>query len=155
MDAHRSPTAAGIVPGDTEPAHAVLVALLGAALLVSIVHYTDNYLGYEHYPQLASGPNPSPSVILAAWFVFTAFGIAGYLLFRRDRMRAAAACLAVYSVSGLIGFGHYAVPGVGHLAWWRHAHILADVACGVAVLAFAVWLWRRAPSVPRNARTAH
>jgi len=98
-------------PRRAERAHTVLIAILGTAFLVSIVHYTDNYLGYEHYPQLESGPNPSASVILLAWFAFTTFGVAGYLLFRRSRMRAAAACLAVYSLSGLVGLGHYAVPG--------------------------------------------
>ncbi|MGH3614446.1 MAG: hypothetical protein ACRDRK_18020 [Pseudonocardia sp.] len=130
-------------PSRAERAHTVLIAILGTAFLVSIIHYTDNYLGYEHYPQPESGPNPSASVILLAWFVFTAFGVAGYLLFRRSRMRAAAACLAVYSLSGLVGLGHYAVPGVGRLEWWRHAHILVDVACGAAVLAFAGWLRAR------------
>lgn len=147
MNAGHVPTA-GAAPRATrvEPAHPIVVAVLGTAFVASIVHYTDNYLGYEHYPQLASGPNPSPAVILAAWFVFTAFGIAGYLLYRRNRSRAAAACLAGYSLSGLVGLVHYAVPGVGHLVWWRHAHILFDVACGVAVLVIAVGLWVRRPA---------
>ena len=111
--------------------------LLGVAVAVSVVHYTDNYFNYDDYPQPASGPAPSQAVIGAAWFFFTAFAIAGYRLYREGRMRAAALCLAVYSGSGLVGFGHYAVPGATDMPWWRQAHIVADILCGAAVLAFA------------------
>ncbi|MGH3568497.1 MAG: hypothetical protein ACRDRH_21220 [Pseudonocardia sp.] len=76
MDTRPPPTAATATePSRAERAHTVLIAILGTAFLVSIVHYTDNYLGYEHYPQLESGPNPSASVILSAWFVFVACGV--------------------------------------------------------------------------------
>lgn len=51
----------------------------------------------------------------------------------------AAALLAVYSLSGLVGLGHYRAPGISELAWWRHAHIWVDIVCGAAVLAFAGW----------------
>lgn len=134
-------------------ASAVLTGILGVALLVSIVHYTDNYVAFERYPQLESGPNPTQTMILVGWFAFTAFGLAGYLLFRRGLRGPAAACLAVYSLSGLVGLGHYAAPEVDELAWWRHAHIVVDIICGVAVLTFAIWLavtsQRRAEDVRR------
>jgi hypothetical protein len=75
--------------------------------------------------------------------VLTPFAIVGLVLLYRERVSAAAACLAIYSISGLIGLGHYMVPGVGELPWWRHAHIFADIACGVAIVVSAVWLRRR------------
>ena len=90
-----------------------------------------------------SGLSPSAGVVLGSWFVFTAFGVAGLVLFARRRVGAAAACLAAYSVSGLVGFGHYTVPGATGMPWWRQAHIVADIACGVAVLGFAFWSARR------------
>ena len=67
----------------------------------------------------------------------------GYLLYRRGRIREGSALLAVYSVSGLIGIGHYTASGMSELAWWRHVHIWVDILCGIAVLAFAIWSVRQ------------
>lgn len=51
-------------------------------------------------------------------------------------------CLSVYSGSGLVGIGHYTVPGATDFTWFRQTHIVADILCGVAILAFAVWAVR-------------
>ena len=120
-----------------------LRALLAVAVLVSIVHYTDNTPDYDAYPQPTSGPAPSRALVAASWFGFTAFAVAAYLLLRRGRRTAAVACLALYAGSGLVGIGHYTVAGATEMAWWRQAHIVADIACGVAILAYAIWLIRR------------
>ncbi len=124
-------------------AQRTLLALLAAAFVVSVVHYADNYLNYDAYPVPTSGPSPSAGVVLGSWFVFTAFGLAGLAYFTRGRVLAAAACLGVYSISGLVGLAHYSVPGATGMPWWRQAHIAADIACGVAVLGFAFWSVRR------------
>jgi hypothetical protein len=124
--------------------------LLLVAIAVSIVHYVDNTVNYSAYPRPTSGPAPSQEVIAPSWFLFTAFGIAGYVLLTRARATAAALCLAVYSGSGLIGLGHYTVPGATSMVWWRQAHIVADIGCGIAVFAFAVWLARRERAVGRE-----
>ena len=123
----------------------VLWLLLGAAVTVSVVHYTDNVLGYDAYPQPDGGPSPSRGTIAISWFAFTAFALAGAVLLRRGHALAAAACLAAYSGSGLVGIGHYAVEGATGMPWWRQAHIVADILCGAAVLAIALWLARRRP----------
>lgn len=114
-----------------------------AAVVVSIVHYSDNYLAFERYPAGGPGPEISADTIWIAWVGFTTFGIAGYVLYRRGQIRLASALLAVYSLSGLIGLGHYSAPGMSELAWWRHVHIWADILCGAAVFAFAVWSARQ------------
>jgi len=124
-----------------------LTALLAFAIVVSIVHYTDNYLGYDAYPRSASLPNPSQTLILASWFFFTAFGVAGWLLFRRGQIRAACLCLAAYAGSGLVGIGHYTVPAATDLVWWRQLHIVTDILCGVAILTFALWAARNQRSL--------
>lgn len=124
--------------------------LLLVAIAVSIVDYVDNTVNYAAYPRPTSGPAPSQGVIAPARFICTAFGIAGYVFLTRARVTGAAICLAVYSGSGLIGIGHYTVPGATSMVWWRQAHIVADIACGVAVFAFAVWLARRERAVSRG-----
>jgi hypothetical protein len=120
-------------------ARRLLNLVFWTAFVVSVVHYADNYLGWEDYPHPASGPDPSKTDILIAWFVFTALGLTGYVLFRRGRVRAGVVLLAAYSGSGLIGIGHYMVDGMTDAVWWRQAHVLADIVLGMAMLAFAVW----------------
>ena len=120
----------------------ILRPLLLLAVAVSIVHYVDNTLNYADYPQPTSGPAPSRAVVGASWFLFTAFGVAGYVVLTRARLAAAAACLAVYSGSGLVGLGHYTVAGATDMVWWRQAHVIADILCGIAMFGFAVWLAR-------------
>src|SRR5215212_2995793 len=114
-----------------------------AALASSIVHYTDNFLAFDRYPDGGVGPDISADVIWIAWVVFTVFGVAGYVSYRSGRILRGAALFTVYSVSGLIGLGHYTASGMSHLAWWRHVHIGADIVCGAVVFAFAIWSTRR------------
>ncbi|MBA3358096.1 MAG: hypothetical protein H0U20_01425 [Thermoleophilaceae bacterium] len=117
--------------------------LFWTAVAVSIVHYTDNYFSYDQFPQASTGPSPSRSVVGVSWFIFTAFGLAGYALFRRGQVRRASAFLALYSISGTIGIGHYSAAGMTDAVWWRQAHVIADIVLGLAVLGFAVWASRR------------
>ena len=119
-----------------------LLVLISVAFVVSVVHYIDNTVNYDAYPQAEPGsalPNPSVQVVGGAWFVFTAFGALGLWWFLRGRITAAAVAIAIYSGSGLVGFGHYAAPGATDLVWWRQTHIVADIICGVLLFAFALW----------------
>ena len=116
--------------------------LLGVAVAVSVIHYVDNTVNYADYPQADAGsflPNPPAWLIGSAWFMFTAFGAVGLWLFAHGRTRAAAVAIAVYSGSGLVGIAHYLVPGATDMIWWRQAHVIADIICGVLLFAFSLW----------------
>ena len=120
----------------------VLCWLLGIAVLVSVVHYADNYVNYDDYPVPdpdSSLPVPSAAIVAIGWFVFTAFGAVGLLLWFRRHITSAAIALTAYSVSGLIGIAHYLVPGATDMVWWRQTHVVADILCGAAILGFALW----------------
>ena len=116
----------------------ILGAILAGAVLVSIVHYTDNYVNFDDYPP-AKNPPASAALVLGAWFAFTAAGVAGYLLFRRRPSDLALLLLAAYSGSGLIGIGHYLVAGATSMPWWRQAHVCLDIASGIAMFSFVIW----------------
>lgn len=122
----------------------VLDLLFWTAVVVSIVHYTDNFFAYDRFPQASSGPSPSRTVVGVAWFVFTSAGLIGYRLYRQGLIRRASAFLAFYSISGIIGIGHYTASGMTDAVWWRQAHVIADILLGLAVFGFAVWTARRA-----------
>ncbi|HWM00194.1 MAG TPA: hypothetical protein VNP20_22840 [Nocardioidaceae bacterium] len=122
-------------------ARQLLLALFGTAFVVSVVHYADNVVDCADYPQTgpAGPPAPSATLIGAAWFLFTAAGLLGIGLFVRGQIVAAAWALTGYAVSGLVGLGHYAAPDAAAMPWWRQAHVLADILCGVLILGFAIW----------------
>lgn len=123
----------------------ILCWLLGVAFVVSVVHYVDNYVNYDDYPvQPDDGALPTVTKALVAigWFAFTALGGIGLLLWFRRHITTSAVFLTGYSVSGLIGIGHYTVPGAGDMVWWRQTHVLVDIACGAAILGFALWAAR-------------
>lgn len=136
-----------------------LLVLLGVAIVVSVVHYADNYVNYDDYPSARPGTwldtvAPSATVVGLSWFLFTAAGVLGVWLFVRGWIAAAAVAIAVYSGSGLVGFLHYAVPGATDMPWWRQAHVVADIACGVLLLAFALWTATRLRPSPASPGTA-
>ena len=120
----------------------ILTVILAVAVVVSIVHYTDNYVNFRDYPPAPSSVPSSAALILGAWFAFTAAGLAGYLLFRRTPSNLALILLAAYSGSGLVGIGHYLVPGATSMPWWRQAHVCFDITCGIAMFSFAMWAAR-------------
>lgn len=135
----------------------VLCWLFGAAVLVSVVHYVDNYVNYDDYPVPgpdATIPAPSAGLVAFAWFLFTAFGAVGLLLWFRRHITSAAIALTGYSLSGLIGIAHYTVPGAGDMVWWRQAHVITDIVCGAAILGFALWAARHSSElIPPAAKT--
>ncbi|MQM24719.1 hypothetical protein [Glycomyces albidus] len=127
---------------------------LAIAVAVSIVHYADNYANYDAYPVPHAHsriPAPSATAIGVSWFVFTAFGALAILLWRRRAIVWSAVALGVYSLSGLVGLAHYTVPGATDMAWWRQTHVIADVICGLALAAFAVWAALRHRELGRTA----
>jgi hypothetical protein len=119
----------------------VLLWLLGVAFIVSVVHYVDNVVNFADYPQPDAGGPPAPTAIVIAvsWFVFTAAGVSGLWLWFQRKIVGAALAFTSYSVSGLIGIGHYTVPGATSMPWWRQTHVVVDILCGIAVLGFALW----------------
>lgn len=121
-----------------------ILGVVAAAVVVSVVHYVDNYVNYADYPVPgpdASVPAPSDTVVGLAWFVFTAAGAWGVWNLLRGRVVPAVIGLAFYSVSGLIGIGHYTVPGALDMPLWRQAHVAADIALGVTILVLAARLF--------------
>lgn len=129
-----------------------LRVILVATVLSSVVHYTDNYVRFDRYPQDEPALVTRP-LIWQSWIVFTVFAVAGYVFYRRGQRRRAAVCLAVYSVSGLVSPLHYLSGALSEFDALQHAFILTDGACGLAVLAFAVWTATRAPAPSSSVRT--
>ena len=114
----------------------ILRRVLVAGILVTLVHYADNYLYFEDYPQPASLRRWQ---VYTGWLLLTAIGVAGYRLYARGRVWPAYACLVVYSYTGTSSLGHYLYGALSEFSAKQHVFILSDGLSGLAVLAFVVW----------------
>lgn len=117
----------------------VFRGVLLVAFLISIMHYTDNHVRFDEYP------NDMPDLVTkgaipTAWVVFTVFGLAAYVLYERGQRQRAGVCLAVYAVSGLIGPLHYTSGAMSEFDAFQHVNIALDSVAGLACLAVAVWV---------------
>ena len=106
-------------------------------MAATAIHYTDNYLFIEDYPQ----PDwIAQETIYVTWALFTLIGIAGYLFFRDEKPVAAAAYLLVYSYTGLSSLGHYAFGSMEQFSSKMHLLIVLDGIAGLSVAACAAWI---------------
>ncbi|MDQ3958176.1 MAG: hypothetical protein M3273_07635 [Actinomycetota bacterium] len=115
----------------------VLAPVLVASVVSTAIHYTDNYLFIEEYPQ----PEwIEKSTIYSVWLMLTAVGAIGYWMYRTGWRVAAGACLLVYSYTGLSSLGHYFFGSFSDFTAKMHFFIWTDGLTGAAVLACALAL---------------
>ena len=111
-----------------------LRVLLGAAIVSTAIHYTDNYVAIDDFPQPGWVAEWN---IVASWVVLTAIGLLGYRLYTQGRFFSAHALLAVYSYTGLSSLGHYLYGTPDPLL--RNVSIISDGLTGAAILGFVIW----------------
>ncbi|HEX2030796.1 MAG TPA: hypothetical protein VHL78_05270 [Actinomycetota bacterium] len=120
-----------------EPRRRILRGLLAASILVTAIHFADNAIFIEDYPQPDYITVP---LIVATWIGWTAAAIGAYVLYRRDeRSWVAHALLLVYAYAGLSTLGHYLYGSPSELPLWRNVSIVADGVAGFSILAFTLW----------------
>jgi hypothetical protein len=113
--------------------------LLAIAIPLSLVHYTDNAVNFDAYPQGSlAGVDITQTVVWTSWIVFAIAGIVGYGMYRAGN-QLGLLLTAVFSGSGLVSIGHYSVPGMSQVAAWRHVFIWVDIIWGAAIFGFTLW----------------
>ncbi len=119
----------------TQPTH-ILKGLLTFSIIATLIHFTDNYLYFEHYPQ----PDwISQFGVIRGWFVWTAVGVLGYWLYKNQRYALAHLSLLIYAFCGLSSLGHYLYGGMSEFSPKMHALILTDGLAGAGILGFVLW----------------
>ncbi|MGL4618029.1 hypothetical protein [Chroococcidiopsis sp.] len=111
----------------------LLIALLIINAISTILHYTDNFLYYDKYPQPTW---ITPDSIYLAWIVLTIFGVVGYVLYVKGIFWAAYVCLGVYSITGLSSPGHYFYAAQNIFTGKMHLLIWTDAIAGISLLIF-------------------
>jgi hypothetical protein len=115
----------------------ILLILLAANIVTSILHYVDNIVFFQHYPEPTW---LSPHLVDLAWFVMTPFGVAGYWLFRRGPRSAAFACLYLYATMGLLVLGHYLIAPPWEVSLKINLFIMAEAIAASLLGVFTAWL---------------
>ncbi|MBW4612108.1 MAG: hypothetical protein KME21_02285 [Desmonostoc vinosum HA7617-LM4] len=114
----------------------LLQFLLIVSIIATSIHYTDNFLFINSYPE----PNwITPPSIYISWIVMTTVGIVGYLLYGNRKYWLAYMCLAIYSLTGLSSLGHYLYGSMSQFSLRMHLFICTDGITGLAVLGFTLW----------------
>jgi hypothetical protein len=82
-----------------------LVVLLIANLVASALHFGDNMLRFDEYPE----PEwiTGPRVVDALWLVMTPLLAVGWWLACRERRRAAVGVFWLYGFASIFVLGHY------------------------------------------------
>lgn len=113
--------------------------LVGALLVSTAVHYTDNWLAIDDYAPRSGFLPENPWIVPLAWIGFAALGVAGYREYaRRGPTTRAHLLLGLFSVSGISTLLHLLYDG-NSFAAWQWVSVLSDGVTGFAVLAFALW----------------
>lgn len=116
-----------------------LRVILAASIVSTAIHYADNYVQIDRYPQPAAISESMTRVaIVVFWPLLTAVGLLGYRLFTRGRYWPARGCLLVYSLTGLVTLGHF-LNGVPDVPWYWFTTLFTDAAAGLALWIFAGW----------------
>ena len=109
------------------------------ALLLSVVHYIDNTVRFEDYTggKASDGFITRPMIPLS-WVLFTVAGVAGYRALLQGNRALGGALLAVFSVSGLIGVGHFTTVSPSDFSAFQNTFIALDFLAGLAVFVVAL-----------------
>jgi hypothetical protein len=113
--------------------------VFATAVLLSAVHYYDNTVRFDDYTggKASDGFITRPMIPISL-VLFTVAGVAGYRALKTGNRRLAGALLAVYSVSGLIGVGHFTTVSPSDFSAFQNTFIALDFLAGLAVSVMAV-----------------
>src|SRR5215210_2821106 len=93
------------------PSAKVVRNVVFATIVLTAFHFADNTISIDTYPAPSWQPTWFEWVVAASWPIFTAFGVAGYRLYRRGDFHRAHPCLLFYSWTGLVSLGHFTAGG--------------------------------------------
>lgn len=131
----------------------LLLSLLLISIVSTMIHYTDNFIFFDQYPQPDWITLPS---IYISWVILTAIGITGYGLYRVRNFGLAYLCLFLYSLTGLSSLGHYLYGDLSEFSAKMHLLIWTDACTGLGILGFTLWSglllkeWLRKSSAPNS-----
>jgi hypothetical protein len=122
----------------TPPSVQTVRNVVAATIVVTLFHFTDNFVSIDTYPAPSWQPDWFEWVVLVSWPIFTAIGLVAYRAYRYGDFRRAHIALAAYSYTGLVSLGHFTSGGPDEFTTRGLASIAIDVTAGTIVLLTAL-----------------
>lgn len=122
---------------NTKQTHQISVLiLLIINIVITIFHYTDNFINFSKYPD----PEwMTPQSVYQSWIVLTIIGITGYIFYCKNNLWLAYSCLSIYSLTGMLSPGHYVFQTTETFSLKMHIFICLDFIAGILMLSFIIW----------------
>jgi hypothetical protein len=108
-------------------------------IAVTLFHFTDNAVNVDTYPEAGWQPGWFEWIVAGGWVLYTGVGVAGLVLYGRERFRAAHACLIVYGYLIVSSLGHFIYGSPDELTTRGLVSVFVDVAAGSLVIAVVLW----------------
>lgn len=121
---------------DKKTRHTLLLILLIINVISTSLHYTDNFLYNDKYPEPAW---INPNGVYISWIILTLFGVAGYFLYVKDAFWIAYLCQGIYSITGISSTAHYFFPATEPFSLKMNVLIWFDAIAGISLLIFLFW----------------
>jgi hypothetical protein len=132
------------------PSVATVRLVVVATILLTAIHFTDNFIAVETYPRPDWLSETAVRVgAVVSWPLFATFGLAGYIFYRRGRFDLAHPFLFAFSYLGLVSLGHFLSASPDELTTRGLVSVLIDAVMGstvVAVTLLSILARRRQPA---------
>jgi hypothetical protein len=112
--------------------------LLLANVFASVLHYGDNLLYFEEYPEPGW---INRRIIDTFWFVMTPLAVIGYRALKQGLLHFGCIALYLYAAAGLLVLGHYRYAPLCSVVPRIHSFILLEATLA-AVLAASVCVYQ-------------
>ncbi|MDJ0697423.1 MAG: hypothetical protein QNJ49_17800 [Mastigocoleus sp. MO_167.B18] len=114
----------------------VLLLLVIFNIVSTTLHYTDNAIFVDLYPE----PEWFTTAGVFATLIFmTPFGLLGYWLYRQGLFWWSYLCLGFYSITSVSSPGHYLYPMIIPMSVKMHLLIWCDAIAGLSLIGFIIW----------------
>jgi hypothetical protein len=113
-----------------------LLVLIVINIFASILHYVDNIIFFEQYPE------PSwftPQMTDSIWLIMTPLGLAGFYQYIKKAFSSAYLCLYLYIIMSQITLGHYIITPMWYLSFKMNTLILLESITAIPLLIFVAW----------------
>lgn len=114
----------------------ILLAIIISNIIITSLHYTDNALFVDVYPQ----PEwITTSGVFTTWGIMTVIALISYWLYLRKNYWLSYLALIIYSTTGLSSPTHYLYGTMIEFSTKMHFLIWSDFIVGVLVIGFIIW----------------
>jgi len=114
----------------------ILLFLLVLNIISTTLHYTDNALFVDSYPEPEWFTTAG---VFTTLILMTPVGILGYLFYRKNLFLLSYFCLVLYSLTGISSPGHYLYPMVNSMSLKMHLLIWCDAFAGMSLIVFIIY----------------